>query len=174
MKKEIAGEKRRLWVDVNRNSRLQMFFKIGVLKHFANFSVWKHLCWSPFLIKLRALRTPNKSFSCEIFKNTFFIEHLSSSYCLCFNDIVIKVNESRYIALFVVSRSIEKLLSIDLVNIYLFDVLFSIGQYFCFLYIFYNRCCSLYRDLLPLWLMFWPIKKISEITKYFQTWLFKP
>ena len=31
----------------------QMFFKIGVLKNFANFTV-KHLCWSLFLIKLQA------------------------------------------------------------------------------------------------------------------------
>ena len=34
-----------------RSSRLQMFFKIGVLKNFAIFTE-KHLCWSLFLIKL--------------------------------------------------------------------------------------------------------------------------
>ena len=36
-----------------RNSRSQMFFKIGILKNFANFTA-KHLCWSLFLIKLLA------------------------------------------------------------------------------------------------------------------------
>ena len=33
-----------------RGSRSQMFFKIGVLKNFANFT-GKNLCWSLFLIK---------------------------------------------------------------------------------------------------------------------------
>ena len=32
-----------------------MFFKIGVIKNFANFTE-KHLSWSPILIKLQALR----------------------------------------------------------------------------------------------------------------------
>ena len=35
-----------------RISRSQMFFKIGILKNFANFKR-KHLCWSLFLIKLQ-------------------------------------------------------------------------------------------------------------------------
>ena len=39
---------------------------------------------------------------------------------------LLKVNESRYIALFVVSGSIKKLFSFDYVNIYLFSKLFSI------------------------------------------------
>ena len=54
-----------------RNSRLQMFFKIGVSKNFANFT-GKQLCWNLFLIKLQV-------FSCEIsenFKNNFFREHV--------------------------------------------------------------------------------------------------
>ena len=34
-----------------RSSRSQVFFKIGLLKNFANFT-GKHLWWSPFLIKL--------------------------------------------------------------------------------------------------------------------------
>ena len=49
-----------------------MFFKIGVLKHFANF-IGKHLCWSLFLIKLQA--SVPAAFSGEIgeiFNNTFF------------------------------------------------------------------------------------------------------
>ena len=65
-----------------RSNRLQMFFKIGVLRNFANFT-GKHLCWSLFLIKSQARRpgTLLKSDSktgvffceiCEIFKNTFF------------------------------------------------------------------------------------------------------
>ena len=59
-----------------------MFFKIGVLKNFANFT-GKHLCCSLFLITLKAWRpvqlhqreTPTQMFSCEIcesFKNAFF------------------------------------------------------------------------------------------------------
>ena len=40
-----------LWT--NRNSRSQMFFEIGVLKNSAIFT-GKHLCWSLFLMKLRA------------------------------------------------------------------------------------------------------------------------
>ena len=39
----------------SRSSRSQMFFKIGVLKNFANFT-GKQLCWSIFLIKLQAFR----------------------------------------------------------------------------------------------------------------------
>ena len=39
-----------------RSSLSQMFFKIGILKYFTNFT-GKHLCWSLFLIKLS---------SCEI------------------------------------------------------------------------------------------------------------
>ena len=38
----------------------------------------------------------------------------------------VKVNESRYIALFVFRGSIKKLFSIDSVNIYLFSIFFSI------------------------------------------------
>ena len=37
-----------MFLHENRNSRSQMFFKIDVLKNFANFT-WKHLCWSFFL-----------------------------------------------------------------------------------------------------------------------------
>ena len=58
-----------------------MFFKIGVLKNFVNFTI-KQLCWNFFLIKLKALspatllkKTLAQVFSskiCEILKNTFF------------------------------------------------------------------------------------------------------
>ena len=54
-----------------RSSRSQMFFKIGIIKHFAMFT-WKHLCWSPFLIKLQAFRC----FPVKMAKSSFFIEHL--------------------------------------------------------------------------------------------------
>ena len=43
-----------LQMSTSRRNRLQMFFKISVLKSFANFT-GKHLCWSLFLIKLQAL-----------------------------------------------------------------------------------------------------------------------
>ena len=68
----------------DRSSRSQMFFNIGVLKYFANFTR-KQLCWGLFLIKLQAFRplglqyyqkeAPTQVFSCEImqiFKYTFF------------------------------------------------------------------------------------------------------
>ena len=41
-----------------RSSRSHMFFKIGVLKNFANF-IGKHLCWSLFLIKFKK-KTPTQ------------------------------------------------------------------------------------------------------------------
>ena len=42
------------------------------------------------------------------------------------SGIELKINEPRCIALFVVSGSIKKLLSIDYVNVYLFSIFFSI------------------------------------------------
>ena len=65
----------------NKGIRLHMFFKIGALKNFANFT-GKHLCWSLFLVKFLTnfiKDTPTQEFSCEIwknFKNTFSTEHL--------------------------------------------------------------------------------------------------
>ena len=35
---------------IERSSRWQMFFKIGALKNFANFTE-KHLCWGLFITK---------------------------------------------------------------------------------------------------------------------------
>ena len=74
-----------LWnIIVSRCGRSQMFFKISVLKRFANFT-GKHLCWSLFLIKLQALRpatllkkdsnTGVYLWNLRIFNNTFFKEH---------------------------------------------------------------------------------------------------
>ena len=39
--------------DTSRSSLSQMFFRIGVLKNFANY-IGKHQCWSIFSIKLQA------------------------------------------------------------------------------------------------------------------------
>ena len=58
-------------------SRSPMFFKIGVLENFANFT-GKHLYCSLFLIKF-ATKILTQVFSyeiCEILKNSFFVEHL--------------------------------------------------------------------------------------------------
>ena len=59
------------------SSRLRMFFQIGVLKSFTNFT-GMHLCWSLFLKKLQAgsfiKKTPTQVFSCDaykMFKKTF-------------------------------------------------------------------------------------------------------
>ena len=58
---------------------LKMFSKTGVLKNFAKFTA-KHLCDSLFFNEVAALRIfinryfPDKF--CEVFKNTFFTEHL--------------------------------------------------------------------------------------------------
>ena len=49
----IAKFLRTAFLYTSRSSRLQMFFKIGVLKSFANFT-GKHLCWSLFLKNLQA------------------------------------------------------------------------------------------------------------------------
>ena len=64
-----------------RGSRLQTFFKIGVLKNFVNFAE-KHLCWSLFLNKLQAwkpttlLKTASNTdvslWHLQYFNNTFF------------------------------------------------------------------------------------------------------
>ena len=71
-----------------KSSRLQMFFKIGVLKNFAIFA-GKQICWSNLLIKLQAWRsaillkeTLTLVFSCEyckIFNNTYFEKHLRTA-----------------------------------------------------------------------------------------------
>ena len=62
--------------------------KKRVLKNFANFTE-KHLCWSLFLMKFQAFRSaallkkdPTQVFVCEIFeifKNTYFEEHLRTT-----------------------------------------------------------------------------------------------
>ena len=56
---------------INRSSRSQMFFKIGLLKNYAIIA-GKYLCWSLFLISLQTWRlaallkkTPTQVFPCE-------------------------------------------------------------------------------------------------------------
>ena len=62
---------------IGRSSRSRMFFKIGVLKNLAIFTV-KHLCWGFFLItacNFAEKEIPKQVCSCEfceIFRNIFF------------------------------------------------------------------------------------------------------
>ena len=64
---------------------LEVFCKKGVLKNLANFA-GKHLCWSLFLIKLQQIRSATLLMLsceiCEIFKNTYFEEHLPTNVSL--------------------------------------------------------------------------------------------
>ena len=67
---------------LNRRSRSEMFFKIGVLKNFAIFTE-KYLCWSLFLIKFQVCnfvkkRLQHKCFPvniAKIWRIAFAIEH---------------------------------------------------------------------------------------------------
>ena len=61
------------WGETNRDSLSQMFFRIGVLKNFANF-IGKHQCSSIFSIKLQAWTLLTRD---SIFLRTpSFTEHL--------------------------------------------------------------------------------------------------
>ena len=70
---------------INRSSRSQMFFKIGILKNFSIIT-GKHLCWNLFLIKLQIWRSAallkrdsNIGVRVNIAKflrTAFFIKHL--------------------------------------------------------------------------------------------------
>ena len=71
-----------------RSTHLRCSVKWGVLKNFGNFT-GKHLCWNLFLIELHVLDlqlywkgTPPQMSFCEIteiFKNTYFDEHLRTT-----------------------------------------------------------------------------------------------
>ena len=66
----IMGKLYQRHLSVNcRSSRLQMFFKIDVLKNSVNFT-WKYLCWKYLQHRCFTWKI------CEIFKNTFFTDHL--------------------------------------------------------------------------------------------------
>ena len=63
-----------------RSSRSQMFFKIGIIKHFAMFT-WKHLCWSPFLIKLQAFRCFPVKIAANVLFDIIFSKRRCWIYC---------------------------------------------------------------------------------------------
>ena len=56
-----------LWLYDVRSSGSQILFKIGILKNFANFT-GEQLCWSFFLLKLKAFR--------PLLRTPFLREHL--------------------------------------------------------------------------------------------------
>ena len=65
---------------ISRSTCSEIFYKEAVLENTAK-STRKHLCWSPFKIKLQALK---KTFSAgEIFKNVF-LQNLAR-YCFWFS-----------------------------------------------------------------------------------------
>ena len=81
-------------VSLITRSRLELFFKKGVLRNFTKFT-GKHLCQRLFFNKVAGLRTQDcnfikkeslsQVFSCEfweISKNTFFTEHSGGCFCL--------------------------------------------------------------------------------------------
>ena len=75
-----------------RSSHQRCFIKKAVLKNFATFT-WKHMCWSLCLIKLQTFRpvTPTQVFSCdycEIFKNSYFEEHLRTAASVYSEDLL--------------------------------------------------------------------------------------
>ena len=53
-----------------RDSRSQMFFKIGVPRHFAIFT-GNHLCWSIFFNKVVGLKAVWQKTGCSVQFNTF-------------------------------------------------------------------------------------------------------
>ena len=69
-------------------SQKHPFFHDDVLKNLSKFT-WKHLCQSLFFNKVAGLAPVTSLkrdsgigvFLCEIFKNTFFIEHLWRCFC---------------------------------------------------------------------------------------------
>ena len=72
-----------VWYRLFRSSHERCSVKKDVLKNFVNL-IGKHLCWSLFLIKLKAQAdTPTQVFSCEIykiFKKMYVEEHLWTNY----------------------------------------------------------------------------------------------
>ena len=72
----------------------EVFCKKGVLKNFTNFT-GKRLCQSLFFIKKEALAQVFSGEFCEIFNDTFFIEHLQwlplnmdkNKECLCCHEV---------------------------------------------------------------------------------------
>ena len=66
-----------------------MPFNLGVLKNFAIFT-GKQLCWSLLLVKLQPFRCLTRVWACkycEIFKNTYFKEHLWTAASVPYLDL---------------------------------------------------------------------------------------
>ena len=76
-----------------RSSHRRCFIKKAVLKNFAIFT-WKHLCWSLCVIKLQTFRSltflkrDSNTDVCEIFKNTYFEEHLRTAASVYSEDLL--------------------------------------------------------------------------------------
>ena len=76
--RDQSGESTRAGDFFLQNQPLKMFYKKGIFRNFVKLRR-KHLRWSFFLIKSK---TPTQTFSCEIyelFKNTYFEEHLRTT-----------------------------------------------------------------------------------------------
>ena len=78
--------------------------------------------------------------------------------------IPIKVNESRYISLFVFSGSINKLFSIYCTNVYLFSIFFSI-DFERWRKLFSIECVSIYLYLIFFFYRFFPVEKSGVTPK---------
>ena len=101
----------------SRSGRLQLFFKIGILKNFAN-STGKRLCWSIFLISCRPedlqfhlKENPTKGFSCEIckiFKNFFSQNSCSGWLLLSFNSCLQRNPEQKPVRLSAINTKFKK------------------------------------------------------------------
>ena len=78
--KKFVGLKWLLFLEVVDQ---RCYVKKGFLKIFVKLT-GKHLCWILFLLR----KTPTQLFSCdlcEIFKNTYFIEHLQRAAFVCYS-----------------------------------------------------------------------------------------
>ena len=88
---------------IYRSSHQRWSVKKAVLKNFAIF-IGKHQCWSLFLIRLQAFRPATLSrkdsntgvflWYCEIFKNTYFDEHLRMATSGYMNKLVWKITQN--------------------------------------------------------------------------------
>ena len=73
-----------------RSSRLQIFFKIGALKNFANFT-GKHLCWSLILLKPTTLLISDSNIRCFPVKFGKFLRTHSGD-CFCITHVRFKLS----------------------------------------------------------------------------------
>ena len=96
-------------------------------KRYVSYQTWKHLVESLILSKVDYC---NVTLTCRA--------NQWASFYMIGTSVMkeLRLNESRYVALYVVSGSIKKTFSVDFVNIYLFPIHFSIA--------FANICFSRY------------------------------